>query len=189
MAVGENMELDQFTNMIKFYASQMKFPPDFSNPMAIDLWFEEFNKYTLQDVKNAFKTAWRTQSEFPAVKTLKSILDGDTRTREAVSKDIAEKILYCLKRYGCDRASMEAHKDLCDIGLEVVRQEGGWGRISEKVFPSNEAFMKKEWAAVADSILVDRKTLSSGHVAISEKSNQRLWIEAELRKLPDAKDD
>lgn len=163
--------------------------PDLKDGSVIEYWHKRLASYGPERLKMAAETAVDSLDFFPSFAKFKSILEGDTKPRGLQAKEIGEQILYCLKRYGWDRASREAHKDLCEVGQEVVRREGGWGAISDKVVPSNESFMKKEWSALAEAILIDKGTINSGQKAITSEDKRHPMIESEIKKLTDGDDD
>lgn len=137
-----------------------RYAPDLNDQSLMQVWFEEFGGLSTSELTSVFQVAVRRFSSFPSIAELLSTIGKMEQTDQDKAREVAERILGAISRYGQTSGNGESArvkteaiaKHIGPIGMAVVKMQGGWNHVCEQVDNDNVATMKAQWRGLAESI-------------------------------------
>lgn len=133
-----------------------RFAPAF-DPPTVAVWYDAYGADTdLAELEQVFRKATDTCTEFPSIAKLKELAGRKPQSLEDAGRDVAERIYASLTRGWASSltAEVQARRDayVGPIGVEVVRQQGGWLHLSDVVQTKEAVGWKSQWRGLAEVI-------------------------------------
>lgn len=138
------MEINEFRNMMVSLSKGLrKWAPDFSDEATVRIWYPSFMDISFEELKAACRLAIDSLKEFPSVKELKELCNGNILDDIEVGQDIASRIEKSVGSYGYTNPQL-AKDYIGGLGWEVVKACGGWNEICNIEYDRMSS-AKKQW--------------------------------------------
>jgi hypothetical protein len=138
------MDLERFGLALKSLALVLpKWAPDFSKPNAIGIWFTSFKEMPQEKFLLGCKLAKESLEEFPSLKKLMELCEGNILDPEELGQQIAAKIEEAMEKIGGYNPQY-AQNFLGPLGWKIVQENGGWNAICNLTYKDLE-HLRKKW--------------------------------------------
>lgn len=155
------------------------------------IWLNVLKDYSDQQIRDAFLKAATELTEWPAPATIKRLCQGCNKTDEENGQEIASRIEGAICSVGSNRYAVcpeetESHRQkllarVGEMGLEVIRQCGGWNHVCGMNSYSELVSARKQWREIA-TIVSKNYFTNGGNLppALPEKKNPVLQAALKL---------
>ena len=124
-----------------------KYAPDFKNKDVIKGYYGALQDLDPTKLADACDLASKTLDEFPSIRKLLELSEGNILDEEEIAQDIASKIENAIRLYGWPSPG-RAREYIGELGWEVVNQSNGWNEICDLNYDALPS-ARKRWRELA----------------------------------------
>jgi len=133
-----------------------KFAPDFKDPVAVKVWYNEFKDFDHSDLQLVFVKAKKSLSSFPSMKQMHEFINPDnTKNRElkiSDARDSASRVISSVSKFGYTRPE-DAKAYVGPLGWIAIERMGGWVSFCEMLNTDNIGQLQAQIRDLCDSQL------------------------------------
>lgn len=129
------LNAEEFKSLIIPLSKIMKFAPNLEDKATIKAYYLALREFEKGDLEKACILASRTLNEFPTIKQLFELCEGNVLTAEQVGQKIATDIEYFVGLFGPNALDPKNHyreeltERLGEVGMKVAEICGGWKNL------------------------------------------------------------
>lgn len=164
------MELKELGMMLETMRTILpKWAPREIDQTLCSVWLNILKEFPDEVIKKALIDGMSSLTEWPTPATIKRLCEGSNKTDEEIGQDIATRIEWAMTsvgpgRYestdeGRERHNTRLMEKVGEIGMEVIRQCGGWQHICDIEYDQLPA-SRKQWRDIG--AIISKNFFSKG---------------------------